>query len=75
MKIAYFSDDKGSIFRLFALLAVTIKEYGLRWPSTEGIISAVKRIFDECVKSHKKRNMYHGAKLKFWAYQKLRDLA
>ena len=52
-----------------------IKEYGLRWPSTEGIISAVKRIFDECVKSHKKRNMYHEAKLKFWAYQKLRDLA
>ena len=52
-----------------------IKEYGLRWPSSEGIFSAVKRIFDECVKSHKKRNMYHEAKLKFWAYQKLRDLA
>lgn len=51
-----------------------MKEYGLRWPSTEGIISAVKRIFDECVRSHKTRNMYHEAKLKFWAYQKIRDL-
>ncbi len=51
------------------------KEYGLRWPSTEGILSAVKRIFDECVRSHKKRNMYHEAKLKFWAYQKIRDIA
>ena len=51
-----------------------IKEYGLRWPSTKGIISAVKRIFDECVRCHKKRNMYHEAKLKFWAYQQLRDI-
>jgi len=51
------------------------KEYGLRWPSTEGIFSAVKRIFDECVRSHKTRNMYHEAKLKFWAYQKLRDVS
>lgn len=51
------------------------KEYGLRWPSSEGILSAVKRIFDECVRSHKKRNMYHEAKLKFWAYQKIRDIA
>ena len=52
-----------------------IKEYGLRWPSSEGIFSAVKRIFDECVRSHKKRNMHHEAKLKFWAYQKLKDIS
>ena len=52
-----------------------IKEYGLRWPSSEGIFSAVKRIFDECVRSHKKRNMHHEAKLKFWAYQKLKNIS
>ena len=50
------------------------KEYGLRWPATEGIFSAVKRIFGECVQSHRKRNMYHEAKLKFWSYQKLKEV-
>lgn len=45
--------------------------YGLRWPCTEGIFSSVKRIFGECVRSTKKRNMYHEAKLKFWAYNLL----
>lgn len=50
------------------------KEYGLRWPATEGIFSAVKRIFGECVQSHRKRNMYKEAKLKFWSYQKLREV-
>lgn len=49
------------------------KQYGLRWPSTEGIFSAVKRIFGEHVNSHKKRNAYHEAKLKFWAYQQLQQ--
>ncbi len=49
------------------------KQYGMRWPATEGIFSAVKRIFGESVMSHKKRYMYHEAKLKFWAYQRLRD--
>jgi len=51
------------------------KDYGMRWPSTEGIFSAVKGIFGESVKSHKIRNMYHEAKLKFWSYQKLKDIA
>ena len=50
------------------------KEYGMRWPSTEGIFSGVKGIFGESVKSHKIRNMYHEAKLKFWSYQKLKDI-
>lgn len=50
------------------------KEYGLRWPATEGIFSAVKRIFGESVQSHRKRNMYHEAKLKFWSYQKLKEV-
>ena len=50
------------------------KGYGMRWPATEGIFSAVKRIFGESVRSHKTRNMYHEAGLKFWSYQKLREL-
>lgn len=46
-------------------------QYGIRWLCTEGIFSAVKRIFRECVSATKKRNMYHEAKLKFWAYNLL----
>jgi len=48
------------------------KGYGYRWMATEGIFSAVKRIFGEHVGSRKKRNAYREAKLKFWAYQQLR---
>ena len=50
------------------------KEYGMRWPATEGIFSAVKRIFGENVQSHTKTNMYQEARLKFWAYQQLRGV-
>ena len=50
------------------------REYGMRWPASEGIFSAVKRIFGEGVQSHKTRNMYHEARLKFWAYQQLKDI-
>lgn len=49
------------------------KQYGKRWLATEGIFSASKRIFGEAVRSHKKRNMYHEAKIKFWAYQRVKD--
>lgn len=49
------------------------KEYGMRWPATEGIFSAEKRIMGECVNAHKKRNAYHESRLKFWAYQQLKD--
>ena len=51
------------------------KGYGLRWPATEGIFSAVKGMFGETLTAHKKRNLYHQAKLKFWAYQRVRDFA
>ena len=50
------------------------KEYGLRWPSSEGIFSGMKTIFGEFVRSHKKKNMYKEARLKFWAYQELKDI-
>lgn len=51
------------------------KGYGMRWPASEGIFSAVKRMFDENVRSHKTRNMYHEARLKFWTYQQLKDIS
>ena len=50
------------------------KGYGMRWPASEGIFSAVKRIFGEGVQSHKKWDMYHETRLKFWAYQQLKEL-
>ncbi|MFT4311099.1 MAG: IS5 family transposase [Candidatus Woesearchaeota archaeon] len=49
------------------------KKYGLRWPCTEGIFSAVKRIFGEELKSVKNSCSYQETKLKFWAYQQLRN--
>jgi len=51
------------------------KEYGLRWLCTEGIFSAVKRIFGEFVCATKRINMYQEAKLKFWAYNQVKSLA
>jgi len=50
------------------------KGYGLRWPASEGIFSANKRIFGEVVRAKKKRNMYHEVRLKFWAYNKLEEV-
>ena len=50
------------------------KDYGLRWLSSEGIFSANKRIFGEYVMATKKRNMYHEVRLKFWAYNKLKEV-
>jgi len=50
------------------------KEYGKRWVATEGVFSVTKRMFGETVRSHKTRNMYHEVKLKFWTYQKVRDI-
>ncbi len=50
------------------------KEYGKRWVCTEGIFSAVKRIFGENVRSHKIRNSYKEARIKFWAYQQLKNI-
>ena len=51
------------------------KEYGLRWVGTEGIFSAVKRKFGENVRSRKLCNVFHEAKSKFWAYQRMKSYA
>lgn len=50
------------------------KNYGMRWPASEGIFSANKRIFGEVVRATKKKNMYHEVRLKFWAYNKLKEI-
>lgn len=49
-------------------------KYGMRWVATEGILSAVKRIFGEYVRSTVKENMFHEARLKFWAYDQIRSI-
>lgn len=48
--------------------------YGMRWPASEGIFSANKRIFGEGVRATKKKNMYKEVRLKFWAYNKLKEV-
>lgn len=50
-------------------------QYGMRWPGTEGIISAVKRKFGERVRAKKEENMLREAKRKFWAYEIIRNYA
>jgi hypothetical protein len=50
------------------------KSYGLRWPASEGIFSANKRMFGEAVRATNKQNMYHEVRLKFWVYNKLKDV-
>lgn len=46
--------------------------YGYRWPATEGIFSAVKRIFGEQIHAKTEVGMVQEAKIKFWAYQKMK---
>lgn len=46
--------------------------YGHRWPATEGIFSAVKRIFGEQIHATSELGMIQEAKIKFWAYQKIK---
>ncbi|MBI4896159.1 MAG: transposase [Candidatus Aenigmarchaeota archaeon] len=46
--------------------------YGYRWPATEGIFSAVKRIFGEKIHAKTEIGMIQEAKTKFWAYQKIK---
>jgi len=46
--------------------------YGRRWPATEGIFSAVKRMFGEQLRARSEEGMVSEATLKFWAYQKIK---
>lgn len=46
--------------------------YGHRWTATEGIFSAVKRIFGEQIHARSEKGMIQEAKVKFWAYQRMK---
>jgi len=46
--------------------------YGHRWTATEGIFSAVKRIFGEQIHARSELGMIQEAKVKFWAYQRMK---
>jgi len=51
------------------------KKYGKRWTGTEGIFSAVKRIFGDRVRSKNVENMCREAERRFWAYQVMKRYA
>ena len=46
--------------------------YGHRWPATEGINGAIKRVFGEQLAATSETGMLQEASLKIWAYQRLR---
>ena len=45
--------------------------YGHRWTATEGIFSAIKRVFGEQIRATSEEGMLHEASSRIWAYQKL----
>jgi hypothetical protein len=47
-------------------------KYGFRWPATEGIFSAVKRMFGEQIRATSDQGMIQEAAIKIWAYQKIK---
>jgi len=49
-----------------------LKDYGHRWPMTEGHFSAIKRIFGDCAKAKHRRNVISELKRKVWLYNELR---
>jgi len=49
--------------------------YGKRWTGTEGIFSAVKRIFGEKLRSRNIENMCLEGKRKFFVYQAMKRYA
>jgi len=46
--------------------------YGHRWPATEGIFSATKRIFGEQLAATSEQGMLQEAACKIWAYQRFK---
>src|SRR3989344_3094541 len=46
--------------------------YGHRWPATEGINSAIKRIFGEQLLATSEQGLLHEAASKVWAYQRIK---
>ncbi|MFH1107006.1 MAG: transposase, partial [Candidatus Micrarchaeota archaeon] len=48
------------------------RKYGRRWPATEGIFSAFKRMLGEELAAKSVLGMLQEARLKVWAYQRLK---
>ena len=48
------------------------KEYGLRWPMTEGHFSGIKRCYGDCANAKKRKNVLIELKRKVWIYDKVR---
>ena len=48
------------------------RRYGARWPATEGIFSAIKRIFTEQLNATSETGMLQEAACKIWSYQRLK---
>jgi len=51
------------------------RRYGMRWPGTESVFSAVKRKFGENVRAHGVENALKEAKMKFWVYEAMKKYA
>jgi hypothetical protein len=49
--------------------------YGRRWPATEGIFSAIKRIFSEQIMARSEIGLVKEASAKIWAYQTIKRYA
>jgi len=49
-----------------------LRGYGHRWPATEGINSAIKRIFGEQLLATSEQGLLQEAASKVWAYQRLK---
>ena len=47
--------------------------YGLRWTATEGIYSAIKRMFGEQLHGKTETGMIQEVKMKFWTYKKMKQ--
>jgi len=50
-----------------------LKGYGMRWPGTEGIFSAVKRKFGENTVSRSTRGLVAEGHQRFWVYDEMRE--
>ena len=48
------------------------KEYGMRWPMTEGHFSGIKRVYGDCANAKKTENILTELKRKVWIYDKVR---
>ena len=47
-------------------------KYGTRWPVTEGIFSAIKRMYGEQLSGKSETGMIQETKMKIWAYKTMK---